>query len=275
MDTPKIAEQINMPLTGSAQIVETAKALVDQPREEQRGITTMPTALVLLPPHITILVARAVEMAKGMVIESNEDYEASTLLLQTFLEVTAEKTGELDKVLNDNIKRWFEGHRAATKQKADLKAPFFTAREILEKKRRAYRGKVEEADRQRNAALQAAAKKQQDDAALEQAARLEELKEPEAAQAVFEMAARAPAPAVSNTYSMPKPKGETIKKIWRFKITHPELIQRQYLVPKDPFDVDSYPKIKDVVESLGKECGVTGIEVYEDEKDIVRRAKKG
>lgn len=276
MDTPKTAEQINMPLTGSADVVAELKALVQAPREEQRGITTMPTALVILPPHVVILVARAVEMAKGMIIESNEDYEASTLLLQTFLEVTADKTGEIDKVVNDNIKRWFEGHRAATKQRTDLKAPFETARLILEDKRRDYRRKIEQADKERNAALQLEAKKKQDEAAREQAARLEELKEPEAAAAVVEMAARAPAPAVAAPSSMPKPKGETVKKVWRFKITNPELIQRQYLVPKDPFDIESYPpQMKKVVEALGKECGVLGIEIFEEEEEYVRRAKKG
>lgn len=210
MDNPNIAEQINLPTT----VVPV----------EQRGITTMPSAIIMLPQDIALLVSRAVDMANGLVIENNEDYEASTSLLQTFLEVTAEKTGAIDKLLADNIKRWFEGHRAATKQRGDLKAPFLDAREIVEKKRKEYRDKVQAADKEREKQLQIEAKSKQDAAALEQAQHLESQGEHESAAAVVEMAARAPAPVVVAKPTLGKVKGEVIKKEWKARIVNADLL---------------------------------------------------
>jgi hypothetical protein len=145
--------------------------------------------------------------------------------------------------------------------------PFLSAGAIVLEKRKVFREKVAAADREKERLEREAAKAIQDAEALEQAAVLESQNEPEAAAAVIEMAAKAPAPVVFVQSTLPKTKGETLKKSWAFRIINTDLLPRNYLMPNEK-------AIQGVVNSLGDKHNIPGVEVYETETDIVRKAKK-
>jgi hypothetical protein len=73
----------------------------------------------------------------------------------------------------------------------------------------------------------------------------------------------------------PKLAGVTRRAVWCFRIVKPELIPAQYLLPPDGRlqDPAAYPRVRKVVEALGEQAGIPGIEVYQESEVTLSRRK--
>jgi hypothetical protein len=69
---------------------------------------------------------------------------------------------------------------------------------------------------------------------------------------------------------VPKVAGTAKRENWLFRVKNPDLIPREYLVPDDPFDPKSYPRIGRVVRAMKSATNIPGIEVYA-ESTLVQR----
>ena len=63
---------------------------------------------------------------------------------------------------------------------------------------------------------------------------------------------------------LPRVPGMTLRKNWSFRVTNPDLIPREYLMP-------DLVKIGGVVRALKNQCRIPGIEVYEEDTIQGRR----
>jgi len=70
-----------------------------------------------------------------------------------------------------------------------------------------------------------------------------------------------PAPPVVQS-TIPHIAGSHTRENWTFRIKNPDLIPREYLVPDDPLDPTSYPKIARVVRAMKQQTSIPGIEPY-------------
>jgi len=72
--------------------------------------------------------------------------------------------------------------------------------------------------------------------------------------------------------TVPKVAGTGKRENWLFRVTNPELIPREYLMPDDPFDAKLYPKIARVVRAMKSAANIPGIEVYA-EASLIQRTR--
>jgi hypothetical protein len=72
--------------------------------------------------------------------------------------------------------------------------------------------------------------------------------------------------------TMPKVAGTGKRENWLFRVKNPDLIPREYLMPDDPFDAKSYPKVARVVRAMKSATNIPGIEVY-PEASLVQRTR--
>jgi hypothetical protein len=72
--------------------------------------------------------------------------------------------------------------------------------------------------------------------------------------------------------TVPKVAGTGKRETWLFRVKNPDLIPREYLMPDDPFDPKSYPKIGRVVRAMKSATNIPGIEVYA-EASLIQRTR--
>ncbi len=94
---------------------------------------------------------------------------------------------------------------------------------------------------------------------------MQEMGEPEAANTILERAAAAPPPPVFMPSTVPKEKGKSIRKVYRYRIISEALIKPEFMMPDDA-------KIRAVVSKLGPDAApiVGGIEIIQEEIEAVR-----
>lgn len=216
-----------------------------------------------IPKNIIRARDSAMRQAETLDIQSADDYEAAFVLreqLQRFART-------LTEILTPNIQRLFRAHKDATKERGDWVDPFLAADKIVERKRIAYNREQERIARERSEALTRQAREQQEQAAVNQAAELERVGEPEAAAAVLEMSATAPAPVVHVAPDTPKSKGSVAKKGWKWRFINPALIKPEFRMPNEKLIASQVKNMGKAAESI---VGPGSILVEEDESENVR-----
>jgi hypothetical protein len=75
----------------------------------------------------------------------------------------------------------------------------------------------------------------------------------------------------------PKLAGVSRRTVWLFRITKPDAIPAQYLLPADNRiqDPTAYPRVRKVVEALGEQANIPGIEVYQESGVTLSRRPNG
>lgn len=103
-------------------------------------------------------------------------------------------------------------------------------------------------------------------AEIEATHRLERQTEHEQTAELIEKVASAPLIMPAPRPAVPKQKGAVLSKPWKFRIVDVDKIDRKYMVPDES-------KIRKVVEALGDKADIDGIEVYQDDREAIRRQK--
>lgn len=201
-----------------------------------------------------------VQQAEAFEIITPDDYENSLPLR----EECKRRIDAIQAFFKESKDLAFKTHRAITAQEKEMIAPYERADLVIAQKRAAFRAEQDRLDRIRENQEREAARKQQQDELLAEAARLESQGEKEAAEVVMEHAASAPAPVVVVESSIPKQAGAVVKRPWTFRIINPDLVPREYMVIDES-------KIRRVVQALGKNANIPGVEAYQDDREDIRR----
>lgn len=210
------------------------------------------------------------EQVKECAVQDEADYEISAALLQQ-LKAKKEK---LKAIFDKPVQDAYNVHRFLTTLRSGPMKILEQAEEMLLKRRTAYRADQERQRQAREAEERKKAKEEADQRAVEEAKKLAEIGETQAADIIIDRQAIAPPPPVIVPSSVPKQEGHSIRKVWRFKIKDPNLIRREFLGPvaEKAFDPSEYPKIRALVEKMGPDAAamICGIDVYPDEIESVR-----
>lgn len=208
-------------------------------------------------PDIKAVAARAgdvVGKAEALKIETDDDYaDAGSFLV----DVLKPMLREVDETFGPIVKQAHATHKAAVAARKRHEQPLLDAEKAVKGAMGSYhQAKVREAERAEQERIEAA-RRQAEDEAVEEAARLETAGKTEAAndrlrQPVTPVVAT-PAPAP------PKAEGVGVRTKTKYRITDESKIDRKYLQPNKS-------KIGQVVRAMGADAEelVGGIEVYEE-----------
>lgn len=173
---------------------------------------------------------------------------------------------EIDRTFDPHIANAFKAHRDLCSEKKRAETPLAEAERILKDALVVYDQEQRRiaAEEERRRQEEARAREQQ--AALERAAAMEQEGQEfgdaalvAEAQQVIDDAIHAPAPAVAPVLPQtPKVAGVSMRRVWNFRITNPDLVPRQYTAINES-------KIRVVVRSLGRDANIPGVEVYEEQ----------
>lgn len=206
----------------------------------------------------------AVQGKEFVAITTNEDYEASGV----FLEVLAKQQKKITDYFETPAKHASALHKWITGTRKQLLDPLERMETVIKAARVRYRS---EKEKERLAIQEEERKKaraEQEQQAVNEAQKLMELGETEAADIVLDRVVNAPPPPVIVPSEVPKQSGHSIRKKWKVKsIRNPALLKREFLAP-------DMKKIEAIVEKLGPDAdvilGAGAVEMYEDEIESVR-----
>lgn len=173
---------------------------------------------------------------------------------------------KIDDLMDPIIKRDNDMHKADLEQKRALKAPILTAEDIVKPQVASYRRKLEDArwEAEEKARRAIEAKKKEEEELLKKALKAEEKGEVEEAEDLLEEAVAKVEEApqeVTDLKSVPKapdPKGTTLRKVWKYRITDPEKVPREFMIldeKKIGFFARTYKGSKEI----------PGIEIYSED----------
>jgi len=190
-----------------------------------------------------------------------------------------------------NIKRWYEGHKAAIAERDRIIGPSRELRRVLVDRMGAW----EQAERNRQRAIEEAARREAErvereareaaaresarlqraaeDARLEEAARLEAAGDHEGARRKLEVPTPAPLVVPPPTF-VPPPPTSTVPKVaglhsregWEFVIENAMLIPREFLM------VDEV-KVRKYVAAMGADAKIPGVAVVPKRTQVLRKGK--
>jgi len=188
------------------------------------------------------------KLAEDYKISDNETYEASLALIETIIQAQ----NSVQKFFADSKDLAFKTHRAICKQEGELFDPYKTAEKLLSQKRIDYWTEQERLREQREQQDRKKLTVEREEQAIATAADLERQGEREAAIAVIDEAAKAPAPAVIAQSTLPRQKGTSKRGKWEIRIDDDEKVPRNFCSPDDT-------KIKAQVLGFGEKHGIPGV----------------
>jgi hypothetical protein len=218
-----------------------------------------------LPPDIQLMVDNAQRMAESLIIETQEDYDASMAMREAF----KHNLSLIDGFLGHNIELLFGLHRSATAWRTRCRLNIEQADRLVGTKRLTWYNEQQRLARAKEQEDRERLRLEQETAAKQQAAELEKQGNPEAAAEVREQALTAPPPPVHVAPEVQKSKGAVIRKRYGFRIVNPRLVKPNFLKPDDQ-------AIAAVVRASGEKAVdiVGGIEVYEEQSEHIRAPKR-
>lgn len=195
-------------------------------------------------------------------IVNNDDY----LISGTLLDHLAERYQNISDFFEEPAKQANGVHKFITSLRSGLLQPLDNAITLLKKSRQEYRAELERQRLAKEEEERRIAKEEQDRQAIQEAAELEAMGETEAANTIIERAAVAPPPPVAVPSMVPKEKGTSVRKVWKYRVTNPALHKREFLVLDES-------KVGPVVARLGPDAAaiIGGIEVIPGEVETRRR----
>jgi len=189
------------------------------------------------------------EKAKALIIQSNDDF----IKAGEILTVIKSLRKEIDATFDPIITKAHEAHKEAIAQKKKVDAPLVEAEGIVKPRMAAWNAEQERLRREEEERLREIARKEEEERRLKEAIAAEQAGNKEEAQAIIEAPIEVAPIIVEKT--TPKPAGVSFTKQWKFRITDPNKIPRQYL------KVDEVA-IGGVVRSLKDKTNIPGVEVY-------------
>ncbi|HPD58330.1 MAG TPA: hypothetical protein PKW17_13890 [Smithellaceae bacterium] len=189
------------------------------------------------------------EKAKAIIIRSNDDFVRAGEILTVIKSLRK----EIDATFDPIIKKAFEAHKEAVAQKKKVDAPLVEAEGIVKPRMAAWNAEQERIRREEEERLREIARKEEEERRLKEAIAAEKSGNKEEAEAILETPIEPPPVVIPKT--TPKVAGVSFTKQWKFRITDPNKIPREYLTPDEV-------KIGGVVRALKDKANIPGVEVY-------------
>ena len=189
------------------------------------------------------------EKAQAIIIRSNDDFIKAGEILTAIKSLRK----EIDATFDPIIKKAFEAHKEAVAQKKKVDAPLVEAEGIVKPRMAAWNAEQERIRREEEERLREIARKEEEERRLKEAIDAEKSGNKEEAEAILETPIEPPPVVIPKT--TPKVAGVSFTKQWKFRITDPNKIPREYLTPDEV-------KIGGVVRALKDKANIPGVEVY-------------
>lgn len=157
-----------------------------------------------------------VQRAADVVILDQEGYEAAAKILT---EIVKPLLKEIDDVCGPVCSATHRAHVAATNQREKLKAPLLEAKRIIDRKMSDYNLAQERHRRQVEAEERERLRREQEEALLAEAQRLEEAGQQDRADAILESPPPAPPAPVAAITPTPKAEGVAARKVYAARVT--------------------------------------------------------
>lgn len=195
--------------------------------------------------------AAIIQQARAITITSGETLtEADELLMSV---KTRQK--QINEFFDASIKTSHAAWKAALAAKDRLAGPVEEAETLLKGKIKTYRLQEERKRLEEESRLREQARKEAEERHLAEALELERNGNREAAEQV--MAAPVMVPPIVVRSSVPKTRGSSLRKVWRFTIENPMLVPREFCSPDDG-------KIRAHVNANAGRVNIPGVRVEED-----------
>jgi len=223
-------------------------------------VSTLP--VVPPSPKLTVFQRRALEVinaVKDAVVNDAETHQQAGKMSRAI----AELRKGADELYAETIAAAHAAHVAALDAKKRLTIPLDQSQREIDAKILKYEREQEAIRRRREDELRRELQKQQEEQALAEAAELARQGEHATAELVLQQAAEAPAPVVSLPKATDPIAGFAKRVNWRFRITDPKKVPREYLRPDEV-------AIGAVVRALKGATKIDGVEVYAEESAIHR-----
>lgn len=187
--------------------------------------------------------------ARGFQVVDTQSLENAAEFLKTVKALRK----EIEDKLGPNRQKAYEVWKALCTFEKECDSPLAQAEEIIKERIAAYMQAQEAKQRIEAERAREAARKRSEDAKLADAVCAEQAGQVETAEAIL----NGPdyAPLIPMTASTPKIDGLSLRKIWRFRIVNPESVP-------DVYKVIDEKKIRKVVQALGEQAHIPGVEVY-------------
>lgn len=198
------------------------------------------------------------DQARRLAITSPDTYARAA----EFLKIVKALRGKVAETFDAHITRAFQAHRALTAEKQKAEAPLTEAETVVKRAMVEY----DQAERRRQQEAQRkadeAARRRAEDEQLARAAAMEteahefgDVALAEQATAVLETPVHAVAPTVEK--QTPKVSGVSMRDNWKYRVTNPALVPREYLMLDES-------KIGRVVKAMKDATTIPGVEVFND-----------
>ena len=189
------------------------------------------------------------DRAKSIIIKSNDDFVKAGEILTAIKSLRK----EIDATFDPIITKAHEAHKEAIAQKKKVDAPLVEAEGIIKPRMAAWNAEQERLRREEEERLREIARKEEEERRLKEAIAAEQSGNKDEAEAILETPVQAPPVVVPKT--TPKVAGVSFTKQWKFRITDPNKIPREYLTPDEV-------KIGGVVRALKDKANIPGVEVF-------------
>ncbi len=212
----------------------------------------MEASRVLTPEvqEVTTTALAVPDQARAIVVTDNASYAAAAELLITIKGIR--------RKIEDTFKPIKQKMDAAKKEVLDQEraadAPLRQAEDYLKPQLAKWDAEQERIRREEEARLREEARKREEEARLQAAIEAEKNGQKDEAEAILD---EKPAyvPPVVLPKATPKVQGISYRDNWKFRITNPNKIPREYMVPDEK-------AIGVIVGRLKERCNIPGIEVY-------------
>jgi hypothetical protein len=184
-------------------------------------------------------------------ITDNESY----LLFAGELQEIKRRQKVIDDRLEPEKKKAYVAYMAWNDLIKELKAPLLLREAFDKKEMSAWEQEQERIRREEEKRLQEEARKREEEARLQAAIEAESHGQKEEAEQIIEQPAYVPPVVLPK--STPKVSGISYRDNWTFRITDPNKIPREYMVPNET-------AIRKVVSALKDKANIPGIEAYNE-----------
>lgn len=232
----------------------------------------MATTLIS-PEEVAKMVPAVVDQARNLTVRDGDDYEMAC----TFLTLVANRKRQVEETFDPIVRKAHETHKEAVAQKKKFMDPLLLAEGEVKLKVARWRNEQERLRQAKEARLQAEAKRQADEQALQEAAHLAAAGESDLADMRLTEAAAAPAPVVVLESSVPKAEGIAARKDWKWRYQVGETATLRELVKAAAADERFLPflmvKETEITATAKRQkdlARIPGVEVYPEDSVSVR-----
>lgn len=202
-----------------------------------------------------------IDRSKTLKVKDEDSYIAAWSLVEAHDRAIV----KVAEVFDPFVSGLHKMHKAAVALRDGFIKPLSESKSRLLAARVSYRNEQERLRKLEDEKKAEALRLQQKKELEREAKKTEKAGDVETAAVLREEAATLPLPMFASAPAVPKTAGSFTRKRWLFEITDPDKVEREYCEPDES-------KIRKVVDALGDKAPISGLRIWEEEKEHSRSA---